>query len=388
MYTRKMALTFARRFRSCPGPEILQKTEYEMQIDHHLSICPYCSADQFNSDRTFQTLAKKLKRPQQTESTIATTGDIRQVKPEYGVWRDGFYYHPPAVLVVDLLEQFPRHILVAQIYDDLILAGPGDLIVYDTQAGAGDFFIESWNMYLLTETHLGPALAGLDHEIVATGRTMVISPERVPRWVPLCMPMTEHDPRLYFRELEIEVGRALSDQISFRSAGGSEDPVKILEAMPPEILLNNLRRIHSGIRWRTPPETASQVLAFAQLPEHEIPLAADDIPEKSVPVICCRMEDHVFSRIFVMAARINDVMEKGREIIYAGEIKLGDNTFENSRLRAYLMEENRPEKGVCVAENISWDQEMGFFKAQFQDAFVPNHRLVLVVVDAVSTNHR
>ncbi len=384
MYTRKMALTFARRFRTCPGPEILQKTEYEMQIQHHFSICPYCAMEEPEADLYFQILAKKLDRLPGDGSTCVSVGDIRPVKSEYGIWHDGFYYHPPTILVVDILEDLPHNVLVAQIYDDLLLAGEGDLIVCDAKTGAGDLFIECWNMYMLAEKCLGPSTANLDHEIVAAVKAMVGLPENVPEWAPLCVPMTEHDPRIYFRELEIKVGLIMSDRAAGRAGGYSEDPDKSLDLMPPEILQLNLRRCHSGITWQTPPETVSQVLALARLPESELPLAAQDDREKTIPVMCCCLEGNAFSRIFFLSARINDVIEKGQAVTCAGQVIFGEKAFENSRLRAFQVDKNHPETEVQTPDKIKWDQDNGFFLAVFRNFSVPNSRLVLVIVDLMT----
>ncbi len=386
MYTRRTALTFARRFRSCPGPEIMKKTEYKTQIQHHFSICPYCSMENLDADPCFYSMAERLKRPPKGFSATLTAGDICAVKPEYGTWQDGFYYHPPVILVVDTMRNLSQDILVAQTYDDLLLAGPGDLIVYDTQTGVGDLFIECWNMYILKKIHLGPPMANLDHEIVAAVKTLAASPENAAQWVPLSVPLTENDPRIYFRDLEIEVGRVMSKQ-----AGGIalclEDPDKALDAIPPEILLTNLRRIHSGIRWRITPKTNSQVLAFAQFPEYELPLAAEDDPEKTIPVMCCCLAGNGISQIFYLTARIHDVIEKKQQVVYAGEIMIADKVFKNSRMKAYLVEENHPETEVLIAHKVSWDQKKGFFLADFQDTSALNHRLVLVVVDVIRKNH-
>ena len=211
MHSRKSALTRARQYRRCPPPEIAEDPSHAAYMKQHLAVCPHCGAAESNRLKIWNDLSSRLKEyfcaaENNSEAPAISTGQLRFLKPGLAGWHNGYFFNPPCVLVLETAKEIADEIFVAQVYHEIGLAAPGDLILDDDRSGAGDLFVECWNTYTLKSSYLGPIIATVTPEIIETVKTMEKQADFLPDWALLPKPLTEHDPRLYFRELEIETG--------------------------------------------------------------------------------------------------------------------------------------------------------------------------------------
>jgi len=206
----KESLSIAKQVRCCPPPG-LKSNGYEKFLKKHMGLCPYCGTDLSiydNNDAPWEKLADRLQRAlkkSKSEGPIKK-GELRRIASRLAGWRDGFYYNPPLVIVYEVDADFPEIVQVVQVYDDILLAGPGDLILTeDMTNGTGSLLVECWNSYTIKASFLDPTISVLSEEIMDAVCEMVTNEAYTPSWALLPPPMTEHDPRRYFRKLEVDV---------------------------------------------------------------------------------------------------------------------------------------------------------------------------------------
>ncbi len=134
MYSRKLALTQARQYRTCPPPDIANNPLHERFFRQHLLICPYCNSKENEGLETWADLSESLKTYYPAARSVsakigAAPGQLRFLKSELGTWHQSSYYNPPGVLVLEKFNAISDDLQAAQIYNDIALAAPGDLIV-------------------------------------------------------------------------------------------------------------------------------------------------------------------------------------------------------------------------------------------------------------------
>jgi hypothetical protein len=278
MYNRKIALSHARRIRSCPPPAMMKDDAQAQNINRHLAICPYCTV---SSGEEWEELALGLKKL--TPSAIpgmpapeaeVRPGQIRYVRQEKSAWRDGYYYNPPMVLVLELQEKISDELRVAQVYDDAVLAAPGDLMLSGDQTGAGELFVECWNTYTLKTSHLGTRMGAVSPKTLSAIKDMAEDPAVEPNWAPLLFPMRDEDPRIYFRQLEVETAYTFSSQAAAELMNELERPFPA--NFSPEMLKTDIARKVPGIVFPFPSSSPEETLLSACFPADHIPMAAAD----------------------------------------------------------------------------------------------------------------
>ena len=218
MYTRKQALAYARQHRTCPPLNIRNNPAFKKEVARHISQCPFCSTGLFSDTDDWDLLAGKLKKDfghliksKKAEQEIVP-GQVRSIHSDMACWYKGYYYTPPDVFILDVGGGSENAVTVAQIYHDLTLAGPGDLIVGDRRKFPYEFFIEAWNIYTLTASRVGSLITNLPDKVVKAVQHMDKDPDYLPDWADCLTSFVDEDPRLYFRDLEIEVGLPWGNQ--------------------------------------------------------------------------------------------------------------------------------------------------------------------------------
>ncbi len=109
----------------------------------------------------------------------------------------------------------------------------------------------------------------------------------MPSWAPLTTPLTDQDPRIYFRELEVECLFTFGAPAAASLINQLEKPsIHILDRSVQE-LKTELGRKEPCLRWPVEPQTMEQVLALSRYPDEMLPLAADtdDITRFQVKLI-------------------------------------------------------------------------------------------------------
>lgn len=281
MHSRKLALSLAKQYRTCPPARVREDSSHGEEYARHLAQCPYCQAESAEEREAWNGLSQSLWTC--FGSSLSSFGEkgigpgqLRFLRKELAGWLDGFYYNPPMVIVMEVTRAVSDDLLVCQTYHDTALAGPGDLVLEDPDTGLGDLFLESWNIYTLKASDLGPWVGEVPPETVSAVRALGEDPNLYPGWAVMPRPISGHDPRRYFRQLEVEVGyffasasvAQLMDELGgqglrlvYSSAGELSEAVE--KAMP-------------GTCWPFRPRTREEALAMAELPLEELPLAAED----------------------------------------------------------------------------------------------------------------
>lgn len=268
MATRKAALRIARQYRTCPPPHIRNDPRHSADMENHRRICPYCRTPPEDVSTPWAPLMARLRLVAGSASPQiqpAAPGQLRYLRPDLARWRDGFFYNPPLVLLLRDLSISPRVFKAAQTYHDLLLAGPGDLIVQDSDDPSDGWFIETWNCYAVRADDLGGRVVdSAAPAVLSAAVAMEADPDALPPWAPLPRPIADdQDPRICFRELEGAVGHAFA-------------PEPRLDHLTVRTLLEGLERVAPDAYLEETPETAPAVLAALQFPPDRLGLAAED----------------------------------------------------------------------------------------------------------------
>jgi hypothetical protein len=278
MLSRKIALKQARQYRSCPPPHVFEDARQQEKLKQHLRICPYCEDPSALEER--KSWAELTRRLQQRLKTFESgplpemiqPGQIRFIKPQLAHWQENRYYNPPCVLVTEVSPGKTDRITVAQIYHDTALAGPGDLILSEAQTGCFELFVECWHTYSYRAGDLGPPLGAVDAAILEAVTQMKKDPDTLPDWALLPMPMKEHDPRLYFRELEVEVGFAFASRAVAEIMAEMEQPRLVYETVGD--LEQAIQKSAKVIRFPRRTAGLEETLAAAKFPPEAYAKAA------------------------------------------------------------------------------------------------------------------
>jgi len=216
MYSRKSALSQAKRYRTCPPPHIADHPSHKECMKHHLRICPYCPLI-MEDHRKWGNLTRQIQEmlPQSEKSgkeDKVRQGQFRYIQSDLGGWREGYFYNPPLVLVLEEIAEMPGEVLAAQTYHDIYLAAPGDLILTGDHTGTDEFFVECWNTYITAAANLDLSLGEVAPEIIAVVKALGKDSLAYPSWALQPKILTDYDTRIYFRELETEVSITFGKQ--------------------------------------------------------------------------------------------------------------------------------------------------------------------------------
>ena len=364
MYSRKFALTLAKQYRTCPPSEVRNDPSQRLEYDRHLAICPYCSMQKREEHDAWIDLSSKIEdllwEARSYKEEEVCPGQFRFLRKELCRWRDGLFYNPPLVLILENTGVISDDVLVAQIYHDISLAGPGDLILMDTHTPAGDLFVESWNIYTLKASDLGVSLGSIPPEIINTIKALEKEPDAYPDWTVLPRPLTVNDPRIYFRELEIEVGYTFAVSSVSELMEEAETPrLRLVYASASEVK-DALCNIVSGTRWQREPMTREEALALAEFPPEQIPLAAGDETEEKKTANLILIKDGVIQAIDPVGLKIYHQIGA---LTLSGRILGLPDKLENSDLVFFLdISGQKPVPPV----KYEWKEETGDFLLEFK----------------------
>lgn len=369
MYSRKLALRLARQYRTCPPAEFWNDPSVREQLAQHKELCPYCSAGSVSDENPWAAFGKELAtlfpepkvrsgggRPQ--------PGQLRFVRRELAAWRDGLYYNPPLVLVLDAATVGADDVLMAQTYHDICLAAPGDFVLTERNGALKELLVECWNTYTLEAANLGPSVASLSQEQMDAVKALGSDPNAYPAWALRPLPLTKQDPRTYFRRLEVEVGYTFSA----RAVG---ELVAALEAAPlplhyPSVadLMAAVRQIISGVTWPMgPPKKLEQVLPLARFPVERLPLAAKDEHEAYIWAKRVEVRQGRIASLRPVRVRILDRrFERAGRLVVSGRVEeLSNDSTEKTLVCLWVTVEGQ----IRAPEGLDWDEATGYFAVVF-----------------------
>jgi hypothetical protein len=425
MHNRKKALALAKQFRTCPPPDIAADPSQEENYRRHLAVCPYCSesasgGQEIDHALAWKSLAAAISewlplcqgadlhgRRTQTglpqvqpglSACTAQAGQLRRLRTELGRWRGDFFYTPPCVLVLDTgfkISACAPHadrsddIWVAQTYHDITLAAPGDLILSAAQTGNEELLVECWNTYTLKAADLGAVEGTVAPDIIEAVKKLEADPESAfgrsacasladrPDWAILPRPLVDHDPRMYFRELEVEVGYTFAAVAAAVLMAELQQPVLELNYSTPEDLKKEIRNILPGIAWPDGARSFEQLLAAATAPPEYYPLAASQEPGQI----------HLLKLVSLDAGRVRAV-DFGKADIIMREVRSGGLTIsgrvvESSKFRGasrFLCFLETEESILRAPDRLSWDGVDQTFIVTFTDLQPADGKLHLAVL--------
>lgn len=375
MYTRKTALALAIQARTCPPPHILEDPAHARDNARHQAICPFCSTRRADELDACRHLSRSLDNqiPRKPGPSSIQSGQIWQIDPSEARWRDGFYYSSPAVVVVKPPKPDFPGLVAAQIWHDLYLAGPGDLVVTPDDSPLDDpIFIETWNLYTLDPAYLTQYLGRIPAGTTAEILKMNENPQYLPDHAMILLPLEENDPRHYFRKMEIETGytfaRNAAENLMQPRAG---DPVTALKTQ--------IRRLVPGATFSWPPETMEQCFALLEFSPDSLAMAAADDDQKRIVATHFHLtpdpEQNRVTRITPFYCVIYTESNDAGAYIVSGT--LADMRFDLEKIRFSCFLSNKTtqtlEKGM-----IRIDPENHMFFARFPRTKTPGESLCIL----------
>jgi len=346
----------------------------------HLAICPHCGTGENRRLKNWNNFSRMLKERFEDGGAHAkppppAAGQLRLVKHGLAHWHDSNYFNPPCVLVLEADSEMADEIFVAQVYHDISLAGPGDLILEGAGAGVEDVFVECWNTYTLKSSYLGPLIGTVTAEIVAAVKTLETRPDSLPDRAPLPAPLTEHDPRLYFRELEVEVGFTFASRAVDEILAANEKP--LLDYRSVGELQEDIRKSAKVIRFPRPTADMEEILTNAKFPPEVYAKAAATHDRESVPanlVVLLNGKVHAFRSIqgFVISK-----MRTESSLNVSGAFPLIPDSAVNPRMICFYWSKAT---GAMVPGDMHWDVGTGHFYVKIRNDWQDDEVLEFALV--------
>ena len=387
MYSRKLALSLAKQYRTCPPDKVRTDAYHKESLKRHLAICPYCSTQQMKGQDPWEKLASKLKKIHSLARSPAIDkqiieGQLRPVMSALGKWRKGYYYNPPLVLVLEIRKTISDDILVAQTYHDIYLAGPGDLILMEEKSPAGPLFVQPWNTYTLRACNLDPTLEQFPAEIVKAVRALENDPAAYPAWAMQPRPFTQNDARIYFRQLEVDVGYIFSVQAVEELMTELEGQGLSLVYSSNEELRHSIRKTVPGIYWSREASTLEETLTLAHFPPEQLRLAASETDRRKFTANLIVVEHGRVKRFEPLPLVIFAwEMDDPDHLTIDGRVLEIPENLKGIGFLCFLL----PEKGkpIIPAER-QWDENSGSFLVKFEAVREIEGRLAVAVVFTLS----
>lgn len=366
MYSRKIALSLAKQYRKCPPPGIMTDPSQQRAWKNHRAVCPYCSGMNTESRDAWGTLVHEMERMQPSiEKSDPDTGkpvrpgQFRFVRSDAGVWRENYFYTPPMVLITRRLTSIPGTVLAAQTYHDIQMAAPGDLIVTADDSALGPLFVECWNTYALKEDFLGPSLDTVPARVMDAVPACGNQPGFLPEWAMLPRPLAENDPRIFFRELELEVADTFSSQSVSLLMKVFEAPALKQLCNSPARLQEMIRTAVPGTHWEKLPLSPEEACAMAELPVERLPLAAEDPITHKTTANLIRMEAGRVKSVTPVAMELHG---QSGGLTLSGRIHGLPEDFDHSHFICFLKPKGRTPISPARCE---WKEATGDFIIEF-----------------------
>ncbi len=375
MDTRKQALALAKQLRTCPPPRVKKDPRFQSEVKRHIDICPFCSTDLKNEVGAWfelsESLEKEIKKPGGNARILP--GQIRKVDPGFSCWRGDYFYNAPEVLILETGLENGKAVLVAQVWQDWLMAGPEDLVPPGHMVtGVDEVFIEPWNIYTLATDSLGICIGAVGSDVVDQVLKLDENPDDLPDWAMKTMPMVAEDPRIYFRETEIETG------FTFSSMAVSillEEASQSVFSFSIEELKAAVKEKISGISWEWIPDTVGECLAAMSFPSHALPLRAADLDEKVFTANYFELVGEKIIDVKPIECQIIHSTNPPEPYSVSGRIDGLPKDISQDAFQCYVKDSKNNYLYSC---NFMWESS-GKFMAVFDRTLNPDETLSLVI---------
>jgi hypothetical protein len=365
MYDRRTALTYARRFRTCPPWRIRSIPDERPRILVHDARCPICADPDLVDAPEWTSISHRLVTGLKESAGVPKelqSGALCWVKQDLGRWVDESYFNPPLVVVLNDESHVLDEAEVAQVYHDLVLAGPGDLILTDDQTGIGELFIEPWNRYTLRKQDLSAPVAILETDLICTVRLLSEDERRYPSWAMRPRPFKPEDPRIYFREMEIEVGYVFAGRSVSLLLDEVDTAALFSEYATPLQMIRELKEKYPVIRFPQKADDFLSALSKASYDEASLPMAADTGNRESGTAMAVFMDKGRVSSIKPISATLYKTHPEAEKYTCTGQIGPIHPGFTLHRAVFHLV---KPDGTLIHASDEALDFESGVFSVQF-----------------------
>lgn len=373
-YTRKHALALAKQLRTCPPLSIKQSDHHAEQIDAHNRICPFCTTflkDEIDAwDDFVQHLASDFSDA--LETPPAAPGQVRKLDPGLGCWKNNYYYTPPDVLILSVDGTI---ITVAQIWPDMTLAGPGDLVVpRDLMHGLSALFVETWNIYAVDQSFLGPCTGTVENKVVDAVLQMDETPDVLPSWAIVPIPLNENDPRQFFRELEIETG------YTFSSMAVPLLVAHVEKETTPATLESMITRIKNkipDITWDWVPQSIDACLAAVRFPDHVLPMGAAQDDTQYLTAAYYAFDGENLDGVVPVECRIEHKSPSCDPFSISGVVDAPEIDFTGDEFKGFIKDSTNRTLTAC---DVHVDPGQRRFMAAFHRPLTADEQFCLVIL--------
>ena len=379
MYTRKQALALAKQFRTCPPPFIRNHPDFKAENANHLKICPFCATGFTHGVPHWQALSESFQQQFSAarKHPSVLPGQIRQVRIELGCWRNDLYYNPPLVVVLkEAVDEIAHGVQVAQVWQDMALASPGDLIVSgDLITGFEALFIETWNVYTLRKSDLGACLGGVDSQVVAGALKMKEDPEHLPDLARRALPLTNEDPRQYFQRLEIETGYTFAAMAAAALMG--EETRAAFFTASATALVKAIKNCIPTIDWDWVPDTVEECLACLKFPPEYTTLSAADADYEKTDAVYLKLKNGAMDEIKPVECIIHHAEARSDGYTVNGEIPGLPDDLDPDAFQCHI--KTTGEKALFPGR-FSWDKQGKYFMADFDRPLKSHEKISITIV--------
>lgn len=374
MYTRKQALALAKQLRTCPPLSIKQSCRHAEQVEAHNQICPFCTTFLKNEIDVWDDFVQQLESDfsDSMEPPPAAPGQIRKLDTGLGCWKNNYYYTPPDVLILSVDSTI---IKVAQVWPDMTLAGPGDLVVpKNLMQGLSELFVETWNIYTLDLSFLGLCTGTVDNKVVEAALKMDEAPDFLPSWAIIPIPLKENDPRQFFRELEIETGYTFASMaVPLLVAHVEKETVpSVLESM-----ITHIKNKIPGIDWDWVPQTIDACLAAIRFPDHALPMSAAEEDIRFITAAYYIFDGENLDGVVPVECRIEHQAPSCDSFSISGVIDAPSMDFTGDQLKGFIKDSTRQTLKAC---DVHFDPGQQHFMAAFHRPLTADEQFSLVIV--------
>lgn len=373
-YTRKQALALAKQLRTCPPLSIKQSDHHAEQIDAHNRICPFCTTFLKDEIEAWDDFVQHLESDFSAalETPPAAPGQIRKLDPDLGCWKNNYYYTPPDVLILSV---DGRIITVAQIWPDITLAGPGDLAVpKNLMHGQSELFVESWNIYAVDQSFLGPCTGTVENRVVEAVLQMNEAPDVLPSWAIVPIPLKENDPRQFFRELEIETG------YTFASMAVPLLVTHVEKETKPDTLESMITRIKNkipDIDWDWVPQSIDACLAALRFPDHALPMNAAQDDTRYLTAAYCAFDGENLDSVVPVECRVEHKAPSCDPFSISGVIDAPEFDFTGDEFKGFIKDSTNRTLTAC---DVHVDPGQRRFMAVFDRPLNAEEHFCLVIL--------
>lgn len=375
MHTRKQALALARQLRTCPPLKIKQSLAHVDQVAAHNRICPFCTSFLKDDIEAWEIFSQQLESdfPVSGKTLPAASGQIRHLDEGLGCWRNNCFYTPPEVLILSVDGTM---VLAAQVWPDVALAGPGDLILpRNMMHGISQLFIETWNIYSLEPSFLGQCSGTVSPEVVDAVLKMDKDQQFLPPWALGSIPLKENDPRIFFREIEVETGYTFASMAV---------PMRLAQAQAVSIpgtlesMMARIRKKIAGIDWDWVPKSKDACLAALRFPSHALSMSAADDDVKTFTAGYYSFGRDGLLDIAPVQCRIRHEVKPPEPYSVGAVIEAWDLDLSRTEFRCFI--KDRQNRQLTTACKCSFNPQGSLFMAEFNRPLAPGEELVLVIV--------